>query len=493
MYKSFLKNNLWTLGGHLLLYAQGILLIPLIIKGVGVNVYGEYVLGITTLAFIFGISSFGVGYRYKRYTPAAPDRQARSRLFYPQFIFNLISIALIAAAIMLVAPLLRRSFPGGLGNFSFFMIPLYFLFMLFHSQGADYFRYTDRIIFFNLAAVIVPYLNIGLVKYLIYRGVNLNINTLVLTLTFVLMLVSVPLFTACIWELGLPSRLMIGFTDFFEDLRLGFPLLLNYLVDTVLSISDRFIIAAFLGVITVGYYSPAYALGTLIILFPKVSGVVLPPLLSNAVDNGKEREARLMVNYTIKGLYMIGIPFVIGSLILGKPLLTLLANPAVAGNAYFVTPFVALGTIFYGLNIILSNVLFLLKKTSVIFRVSLAAALVNVLLNVVLLYIFKNIVIAAITTLLSYVIAFINLSRIVSSFKWKVDYQINAIVRFFLASILMALILFGYRHIFPVQMNALWQLLTQVAMGFLAYAVGVFIFGGLSRKEIFQARSILIQ
>ena len=52
-----------------------------------------------------------------------------------------------------------------------------------------------------------------------------------------------------------------------------------------------------------------------------------------------------MVNYTVKGFLLAAIPFVVGSAVMSKPLLSLLANAEVADNAFLVTPIVALGTL----------------------------------------------------------------------------------------------------------------------------------------------------
>ena len=83
-------------------------------------------------------------------------------------------------------------------------------------------------------------------------------------------------------------------------------------------------------------------------------------------------------------------------------------------NAYLVTPIVAFGTLFYVLNVILSNVLFVRMKIAVMFKSSVIATIVNLTINFVLLYFFRSIIIAVSTTFLSYFIVlymFIKLSE----------------------------------------------------------------------------------
>ena len=184
-------------------------------------------------------------------------------------------------------------------------------------------------------------------------------------------------------------------------------MVLVYLVDFILNSSDQYVITAFISITAVGYYHSAYAMGSLIVLLPKITGVVLPPLPAKAVDSGNEAEARHMVNYTVKGLLMAAIPFVVGSAVMSKTLLTLLANAEVAAKAFLVTPIVALGTLFYGLNIILANVFFVRLKTTVIFKINAIAAIMNLGLNLLIIYFFPNILVAAVTTLLIYFVLYL--------------------------------------------------------------------------------------
>ncbi len=262
-------------------------------------------------------------------------------------------------------------------------------------------------------------------------------------------------------------------------------------MDSILGGGDRYVIASLMSVTAIGYYSPAYALGSLIVFFPKVSGVVLPPLLSKAVDNERKEEAQVMVNYTIKGFLLIAIPFVIGSYIMSKQLLILFANAEVAKNAYLVTPIVAFGTLFYGMNIIFSNVLFVQMKTAVMFKASVIAAIVNLTLNFVLLYFFRNIIIAALTTLLSYFIVFVFIHRVVST-DWSINFSLPAVAKSFVASIIMGLILLCISSRLGVVANRAIFILGEVAVGIVLYVVLLFLFGVFSDKELIYIKGVFL-
>ena len=252
---------------------------PIIIKTIGVKVYGGYGILITLVGFVMGISSFGVGFRRSRFLPSAQDRDKRQALFYPQFYFQFASLMLLSLVLILLFPAFDRLFLKGEVSFSILLIVPYFIFYFLYSQTTDYFRYTHRINYFNFATVSYAGFNIALIILLFSLAYRLTVNVLFTVQIVSSILVALPLTIKMIREIGL--RFVIpNLRDLAEDIKLGFPLVLVYLVDFILNSSDRYVITAFMSITAVGYYNAAYALGSIIVLLPKISGVVLPPLIS---------------------------------------------------------------------------------------------------------------------------------------------------------------------------------------------------------------------
>ena len=111
----FIKGNVSTIGAHILIALQGVLLIPVIIKTSGVELYGNYILLVSMLGFIFGISSFGVSFRCYRFLPSAINKQEKQTLFLPQFSFHLLSITLLSLFLIAIFPWLDNQFFRGGG------------------------------------------------------------------------------------------------------------------------------------------------------------------------------------------------------------------------------------------------------------------------------------------------------------------------------------------------------------------------------------------
>ena len=490
-YRSFIQNNLVVLSGQLLFYAQGVILMPIIIKTIGVQVYGGYGVLISIVGFVLGISSLGVGFRRSRFLPSAQDSTARQILFYPQFYFHLISLILLSIGLMVIYPILEKIFFKGEVSFSIWLVVPYFIFYLLYGQTTDYFRYTHRIGCFNLSTLCNSLSNIVIILILFSISYQLTINALFVVQIISAILVAIPLTIKMIHEIGL-RIILPSIKTLMEDIKLGFPLVMVYVVDFILSYADRFILTAFISITAVGYYNAAYALGSTIILFSKITAVVLPPLLAKTVDSGDTNEARTMVNYTVKGYLLLAIPFVVGSAMMSKPILVILANNEVANQAFMVTPIVALGILFYGLNVIISNVLFVKLKTVAIFKINIIAAIINVSFNLVVCYFIRNILVAAVSTLLSYLVAFIFIQRFMS-IDWPIDYNYKMIIKSLAASVMMAYVLYGISTWLGDDALRLSYIIGEIIVGIVIYFLSILLLRTFSSEELAYLKKIMVK
>lgn len=279
---------------------------------------------------------------------------------------------------------------------------------------------------------------------------------------------------------------------FLRDLRLGAPLVLAFLVDFILATSDRYFIASYLSVKEVGYYSPGYALGSMIVLVPKAMCTVIPQLLSRAVDENNQQEAQTMLSYVSRAFLLLGIPFIFGSLALGKPVLTLLANKDVAENACYVVPLVATGTLFYGLTLILSTALFVRMKTSALFKMNCIAALFNLVANAVLLAIFKSILIAGITTLMSYFIAFSYITLITAKEGWRINITYIVVIKAVMAGSIMYAVLLLIQTVI-CQDGSIYQIVYNILLGIVVYIFILFAFRVVCIRDINMIKISLLK
>lgn len=407
---STVSRTAQVFGAHLLVFIQGLILTPIVLKVAGPEVYGAYLLVLSYLGIMFGISSLGVGATSRRKLPGCDAAEDRARLFFPPFTFHLAVVFGVSILSMLAYEVGHASGILHLSGFSSWMIPAYLVAYVLYSQTTDYFRFTHRLGIFNTATVAQPYLFIGIALTIYFLTDALNPGTLILSATIAFSMVAAPQLFLLQNEIGLGFRLS-RWQELKAEIRIGFPLILSYVVDVILAGGDRYIIAAMLSVRDVGFYAPAYTIGSLALVLPKVFGVVLLPLLSQRVDAGDVAGARRLIAGATRVFLLVSVPFVVGAWVLGEAVLRLYATDEIAREAWPVVPLVALGMIFYGLVLINTNLLFIRLRTGVMFRINAGLAVLNIVLNIILLKLFANVAVAAIATLLGYFISYVWLMR----------------------------------------------------------------------------------
>jgi len=415
-YKAFSRNNVLLLSSYLIIYARGIILLPLLIKNIGPAVYGQYVLLIISVGFLSGIATLGTGFKFRRFIPSVADPAEKRQLFYPPFIFQIASVLFMSAILVASGDFIKRAFFRESMDFSIFIFVLLLIAYIPFNFTADYFRYTHQMMIHSIVITLEPLLLIlfMVISILIFKVRSLNYLLSVHIL--VMLAISFILLCKIIREIGI-SPFHIKLKNIFEDACLGLPLILSYSLDFILSGSDRYVIGFIISSAAVAYYNTAYTLGSLIILIPKVCGAgVLLPLISSAHDNENKVEMKKMIDYTIKLFLIAAIPFVFGSLILSRRLLEVFANSEVANAAYSVTPVVALGILFYGLTLFYSQILLVKLKIKAIFALNIFSASLNLVLNIIFIHIYKSILVAALTTLVSYFISFLILNSLVKKY-----------------------------------------------------------------------------
>ena len=439
------KSSIQTFAAHILIFMQALIIMPLIVKVSGIEVYGYYTLLISLLNIVYGISSFGYGYKAMRYLPIAETKKQKSSLFMPQFYFQIISIVVLSI-IMLVGFFYLKNYQLiSIGQVSILLIPLYLCMQVLHGQSATYLRYTNKIGFMNIITVLTPYLFIffTLLTYNLFE--KLKINWIISSNILSMAIISAAVFLIIRKELNIRIQCP-NIISFKEDILLGLPLMCAFLVETIIIIGDRYVLAYFMSLKDVGGYASAYMIGGLAIIVVKVFGVILPPLLSKELDLGSMKKCTEIIGVALKVFLITSIPFTFGSVIFGKEILQLMTDKETANAAWVVIPIISFATIFLGINIILSSVLFVQKKTRVMFKINLIIAIFNILLNLVLIGLFKNIESAAISTAFSYGLGCVLMQRNVEK-KWFIALKIKTVLYIVCLSLVMFFIIILARNI----------------------------------------------
>jgi O-antigen/teichoic acid export membrane protein len=171
-----------------------------------------------------------------------------------------------------------------------------------------------------------------------------------------------------------------------EQLRVGMPIHVANLANFLLLRVDQLLLAALASTAAVGLYSVAVNLVEALWYLPMAAGLVSIPFLSSPSHSEAEKRQALLHALRMS----VGLPLV-GAVVLGtvSPVLV----PLVFGDRFdgAVVPLLLLlpGIICAGSSRVCSAALIARKKTKVIWRASLSALAVNLVLNVVLIPIWE--------------------------------------------------------------------------------------------------------
>lgn len=482
------RSILITMASQLILYGQGLIVMPIVIKLSGAATYGAYVLVGSMLTTAYGLSSLGVGYNFRRKLASTHEAPGRRSLFEPQFSFQLLNLAWISTLIVAGGTALQRIMFGQHAYLAPWIAPVWLAAYFAFSQAGDYFRYSMRFVHFNL---------IGLYPTLFVVGVSIfaaatkaiSLDALMLLQVGCYALVAAPLFYAMVREMG-GIRLRLPFRRIADDVSVGYPLTLEFIVDLIFSAGDRYLILAFLTISDVGYYQPAYQLGALAIFFPRMAGVVLPAALSRLVDVNAGQEARQIVTNFVRLYLMLALPFAVGAFMVGPSFVAFLTSPAVAEPARWVCGLIAAATIFNGLSLIGFQITFVLGKNKTLLLSNMYGAALNLALNAILLMIFRNLTIPALVSLVTYIASYLYLSWKLRH-HWPLTIEYRSALSFLLGCIGLAatLYLFGYAP-GAVRIQSAFSLALHITVGIAIYFAVLMAIGAVGRREIDQIRGL---
>lgn len=184
-------------------------------------------------------------------------------------------------------------------------------------------------------------------------------------------------------------------------LKYSAPLIPTTLLWLITSISDRFIITLFHGEYANGINTVAYKIPTILTtVFTMFSQAWNMSAITE--NNSKERESFYTNVFSFNQSFMYVISA--GILLLNRPITYIWVNPAYH-EAYLYSPVLTVATVFTCFNVFLGSVYIAEKKTKQSFLTSLAAGVINIILNFALIP-SMGILGAAIATFVSYFAVF---------------------------------------------------------------------------------------
>lgn len=433
-YKVFVQRIGLTGITNILVALSSLILLPILTKSFSTSDYGVWVQINTTISLLICATNLGLPYTMVRFLSAEKNKTEIQEGFYSITGLILISTSIISLILLIFSKNIAASLFNNNINIAILLVPLAFLACL-DGFLLNYFRTFQQMKKYSTFLIIQTYLGVFIVSYLalmkfsIYMAaIGLLIANLV---TFLIMLFFI--------VQGIGFKIP-KFKNIHEYLSFGLPTVPANLSYWIVDSSDRYVIGILLGTTFVGYYSPGYTLGYLILMILSPFSLLLPAVLPKYYEEKNSKQLHIYLEYSLKFFLLIAIPSVFGLSILSKPILLILTTPEIALNGYLITPFVALSFLLYGFQGIINNVLLLKKKTKVFGIIWIIAATLNLGLNVILVP-YLGIIGAASSTLITYLFAAV-ITIIYANKFFKFNFGLTFIMKSTVSSILMSLLMF---------------------------------------------------
>lgn len=462
---------------QILVALSSIILVPILTKNYSVSDYGIWNNIVVTQALIPPIITLGLSFSMIRFLASKTNKKEIQEGFYSITLMVIITGLIMAFLLFLFSETIAYYL---LDN-NIMVAKVLSLIVFFASLNIIYlnfFRTFQQMKIYSIFTILQTYIPVFLVSYFALYGYSISFVVIgILIAQIIVFLMALAFITSHI-GFKIPKLLNIK-----EYLSLGLPTISSTLSYWVVTSSDRYIISFLLGTTFVGYYSPSYTLGNLIVMLIFPFNVLLFPLLSKYYDENKIDDVRIFLKYSFKYFLALAVPSAVGLSVLSNIIVQVISTPEIASNGYFVTPFVALSALLYGIYSIILNILLLNKKTKVMSMIWTIAAILNIILNFAMIPSF-GILGAAIATLIAYIIAFV-ITVFYSLKYFKFDFELSFIGKCIIATIPMSLIIFKF---YP---TGTLSLIIVIGISSIVYMVALQLLKGFKKEEIEFIKTLL--
>lgn len=416
------------------------------------------------------VATLGLPYTMVRFLSAEKEKSRIQEGFFSIFIVILFSTLTVSILFLLFSKDIASSLFNGNIQVSLVLPVIIFLVCL-NTLLLNFFRTFQEMKRYSIILLVQTYLGIIIVSYFAITGFGVYFATLGLLLansiSFIIMV------SIIFSEIGL---VIPKFKNLKEYLSFGLPTIPSNFSYWIVDTSDRYVIGILLGAASVGYYAPGYTLANILLQFIGPFSTLLPAVLSKYYEEKNMEKVLIFLKYSLKYFLLLAIPAAFGLSLLSRPILMILTTPEIASNGYLITPFVAVSTVLFGIYAIVVNIIILEKKTKITGIIWMFAAVLNLVLNIILVP-YVGIVGAAAVTLIAYSVALV--LTLSYTFKFhRLDFDPRFIFKSVAASSVMSYI------IIYLNPSGILSIIITIAISSLVYFALILLFKSIKKEEL---------
>lgn len=474
MIRELLKDMAKYLPSYIAPALVGLIAIPILTRLFPPEEYGLYVLVMATASVL---SSVAIGWLSESVIRLFPAYEARLGEFYNTVvIFALISIVAMSLLFLGVLSLIEDNISANLASLMRLGM-LVFIATACSGIPHSFLRAKRQVGWFTSFKVwhSVAGLGIGIaLVLLLHRGIDGLLWGIFISIAVIL-----PLLCSLTMRNCISIRKGVSLPMASEMAKYGFPIMVSFLTFWVLSLSDRYILGLFRGSQEVGIYSASYAVteGSLSLLLGVFIVAAGPIAMQIWEKQGVPASQEFLTKLT-RYILLICLPAAVGLSLLAKPIIYVFVAPEYY-EGYRIIPLVASALFFNGVGYSFGLIFGYIKKTYLFMILAVAAALLNVGLNFLLVPRYGYMA-AAMTTLIaysSYLLLIITVSRRFLTWEFPFKFLGKAAG----ASAVMAIAV----YLLASNLTFSWlNLLVTIGVGVIIYFAVLFLLRGFQPDEI---------
>ena len=450
---------------------KGLIIIPILTKNITTSEYGIYSLVTITILFLQPIILLGYDSGMLRFL------SLREKNKISEGVSTGIVIALVTGLILTVVLFFSSDFLSinvfkdeSIGLAIKYALPLLILTAI-NTILLGSFRIFGQITWYSIIVIIKTIFELLTTFIFIFVGYGLYGAIISLIIT--------EIFASSIMTCIIAKHAGIHYPNFSSVkpyLVYGLPLVPTSIFLFLVAYSDRYLIEYFIGTEKVGFYSAAYGIGSIILVFSAYIMYVLRPIAYKLFDHKEESKVKIFLSYSWKYILVFSVPSAFGLSLLAKPITLILTTSEFVETGQIVIPIVTFSIVFYGLGDIFGLILLLYRKSGLFSIIIGISAVLNLILNIILIP-QLHVQGAAISTLIAYLVYLLIIS-IWSRKYLKFDLITNNLVKVILASIVMAGL------IFIINPTDLIGIIISIVIGASMYFFLLLLMKGFEKNEI---------
>jgi len=472
--RKFITDVGSSLARYTVTFTRGVLLIPLIVRIMGIESYGVWVgvLGVSSILSTLG--TLNLGSALVRYAPSADTSE---RVLVETLVLAVAATTLLAAGYVAVG-LSASWLIGDVGTDIILASGSYIIANGFRQLTQSYLRALDRIKLHESVTTLKTLSDIGglVLAFGVFRSVAVGF----LALSAVSVLIGFTVLFAF-----LPGhRVRPRMAPLERYLRFSLPLVPQTLSSRLIRNGDRYLVLVFVGPTAAGIYSVASVAGKMLEDISKTINPALLPAVVREWDAGNWDSLRELYNRVLRWYVLFAVPALAGIAVLAGDIIAVLISAPTTRSVESYVLTMGVAYVISGFNTPFGAVFQADEKTRDFGMLYAGAAVLNVFGNLLLIPLY-GVAAAVATTALTYLIVTGQMYRLAARlFTFRFPWA--ALVHAAVGSALMVAVL----HVVPTPAASLYRLVFVPAVGVLAYTCSLLAMGALTEDEKHYLRSI---